>query len=311
MTDEKIKNSNELEFVVFCIENVAEKLGVGAERVYQAFTEKSDILNGYIVPEYEVLHTQSREYIIDDLLDVMKERGSGSMILYHGSFLEIAKPDLAYSRLNVDFGRGFYVTPLYEQAAKWCGKFKRRGKDGIVSRYKYDKSREDELKILKFDSYSEEWLDFILNCRSGKDSTDYDLVVGGVANDKVFNTVELFFDGLIDKTEAINRLRYEKPNLQICFRTEKALSLLRFEGVNVYDSEPYLLQKKYSRVIECFAKLQGISLDAALEFFYHSEVYQLIRDGVSDMHCMSDAYLAEELKQEYTEKMPDTREKGE
>ena len=102
------------------------------------------------------------------------------MILYHGSFLEIAEPDLVHSRPNVDFGRGFYVTPLHEQAAKWCGKFKRRGKDGV-------------------------------------------------ANDKVFNTVELFFDGLIDKTEAINRLRYEKPNLQICFRTEKALSLLHFE----------------------------------------------------------------------------------
>ena len=80
---------------------------------------------------------------------------------------------------------------------------------------------------------SEEWLDFILNCRSGKDLTDYDLVVGGVANDKVFNTVELFFDGLIDKTETISRLRYEKPNLQICFRTEKALSLLRFEGSEI------------------------------------------------------------------------------
>lgn len=64
--------------------------------------------------------------------------------------------------------------------------------------------------MLKFDSYSEEWLDFILNCRSGKDLTDYDLVVGGVANDKVFNTVELFFDGLIDQVEAINRLRYRK-----------------------------------------------------------------------------------------------------
>ncbi len=49
------------------------------------------------------------------------------MILYHGSFLEIVKPDLTHSRPNVDFGRGFYVTPLYEQAAKWCGKFKRRG----------------------------------------------------------------------------------------------------------------------------------------------------------------------------------------
>ena len=152
------------------------------------------------------------------------------MILYHGSFLEIAKPDLQHSRSNVDFGRGFYVTPLYEQAAKWCSKFKRRGKDGIISCYAYDKNRELELKTLKFNSYSEEWLDFILNCRRGKDQTEYDLVTGGVANDKVFNTVELFFDGLIDKTEAINRLRYEKPNQQFCFRTEKALSLLHFEG---------------------------------------------------------------------------------
>lgn len=68
------------------------------------------------------------------------------------------------------------------------------------------------------------------------------------------------------------------------------------------NANPILLQKKYSRVIECFAKQQGISLDAALYFFYHSEVYQLIRDGVSDMHCMSDAYLAAELEQEYSRK---------
>lgn len=73
--DGKIKNSRELEFAVFCIENVAAKLGVNAERVYRAFTEKSDILNGYIVPEYEILHTQSKEYIVDELLEVMKERG--------------------------------------------------------------------------------------------------------------------------------------------------------------------------------------------------------------------------------------------
>ena len=98
----------------------------------------------------------------------------------------------------------------------------------------------------------------------------------------------------MDKTEVINRLRYEKPNIQMCFRTEKALW-------NVMTANPILLQKKYSRVIECFARQQEISLDAALDFFYHSQVYQLIRDGVSDMHCMSDAYLAEELRQEYAE----------
>lgn len=75
MLNEKIKNSKELEFAVFCIENVAAKLGIPAEIIFQAFTEKSDILNGYIVPEYEMLHTQSREYIVEELLTVMKERG--------------------------------------------------------------------------------------------------------------------------------------------------------------------------------------------------------------------------------------------
>ncbi len=75
MEDGQIKNSGELEFAIFCIENVAVRLRVGAERVYQAFTEKSDILNGYIVQEYEVLHTQGREYIVNDLLDLMKEKG--------------------------------------------------------------------------------------------------------------------------------------------------------------------------------------------------------------------------------------------
>ena len=71
------------------------------------------------------------------------------------------------------------------------------------------------------------------------------------------------------------------------------------------NANPILLQKKYSRVIECFAKQQGLSLDAALDLFYHSQVYQLIRDGVSDMHCMSDAYLAEELELEYKERWRD------
>lgn len=69
------------------------------------------------------------------------------MILYHGSYLEIAEPDLKHSRPNVDFGLGFYTTPLHEQAEKWCGKFKRRGKDGIISCYIFDESQYDILKV--------------------------------------------------------------------------------------------------------------------------------------------------------------------
>lgn len=70
-------------------------------------------------------------------------------------------------------------------------------------------------------------------------------------------------------------------------------------GVRDYDGKSDFASKKYARVIECFAKQQGLSLDEALRLFYHSEVYQLMRDGVSDMHCMSDLYLAEELRLEY------------
>ena len=68
-------------------------------------------------------------------------------------------------------------------------------------------------------------------------------------------------------------------------------------------ANPILLQKKYSRVIAAFATRVGLSIDAALAFFYHSDVYRLVSEGVSDMHCMSDDYLAEELEVEYREKI--------
>ena len=70
-----IKNRKELEFVIFCVENTAIRLGVSAEKVYEVLTVESDILNKYIVPLYDVLHTQDKNYIIDDILEVMKERG--------------------------------------------------------------------------------------------------------------------------------------------------------------------------------------------------------------------------------------------
>ena len=70
-----IKNGRELEFAVFCIENVASFLGKDAQEVYKLLAEDSSILNSYIIPEYEMLHTQSKEYIVNDIIDVMRERG--------------------------------------------------------------------------------------------------------------------------------------------------------------------------------------------------------------------------------------------
>ena len=74
MNIEALTNDN-LEFAIFCIENVAIRLGVGAEKDFVALTEKSDILDSYILPCYDVLHTQGKDYIVDDILDVMAQRG--------------------------------------------------------------------------------------------------------------------------------------------------------------------------------------------------------------------------------------------
>jgi len=153
------------------------------------------------------------------------------MILYHGSYIEITKPDIIHSRKKVDFGAGFYTTPLREQAEKWCLKFKSAEKNAIISIYDFDESAFEAFKVLRFDSYSEEWLDFITSCRNGEDDTDFDIVMGGVANDRIFNTIELYFDNLISKSEAIGRLKYDKPNYQIALRSQMVIdSALRFEG---------------------------------------------------------------------------------
>ena len=142
--------------------------------------------------------------------------------------MPVDAPDLKHSRTKLDFGIAFYTTPLHEQALKWCNRFNKPGQDRFVSLYEFDESAFSDLKILRFDEYSEEWLDFIVRCRKGEDISDWDLVIGSVANDRVFNTVELFLDGLIDKTNAIGRLKFEKPNLQIAFRTPRSLLYLHF-----------------------------------------------------------------------------------
>ncbi len=146
------------------------------------------------------------------------------MILYHGSWARIQKPDLAFSRDTTDFGKGFYTTSMQPQAEKWALRYKRRQGSGIVSMYEADERLlRDNVSVLEFDSYSAEWLDCIIRCRQGQPAAAVDLVIGGIANDDVFNTLSLFFNGFIDRNEAIKRLRYEKPNIQYCFKTQAVI----------------------------------------------------------------------------------------
>jgi hypothetical protein len=139
------------------------------------------------------------------------------LIVYHGSYCIVDTPDVSFSRDALDFGKGFYVTEIKEQAISWTNKFKRRGKKGYLNIYELDIDKIKELYSCKeFLSYDTEWLDFILECRSGSNIyLQYDVVIGGIADDRVYNTIELFQDHLIEKDEALKRLQYYKPNNQI------------------------------------------------------------------------------------------------
>ena len=144
------------------------------------------------------------------------------MRLYHASNLSVERPDTKHSRKYLDFGRGFYLTSIYDQAVRYGQRFKRRGQPAWLNTYElYDNCAVWNVK--RFDSYDSEWLDFVAQCRDGKDVGEYDMVIGGIANDRVILTLDRYFAGEITQDEAIGLLRYEKPNIQYCIRSEKML----------------------------------------------------------------------------------------
>ena len=155
------------------------------------------------------------------------------MKLYHGSKDIVDKPLVSHGRDNLDFGKGFYTTSVQAQAENWVQRFILLGHKGYINVYDYDEAEaRTKYRYKNFPEYNEEWLDFILACRNGsKIYQDYDIIEGGIANDKVFNTVELYFQNLIDKETALSRLKYEKPNNQICFINQKVQdAVLHFES---------------------------------------------------------------------------------
>lgn len=144
------------------------------------------------------------------------------MKVYHTSTSIVDSPDTIHSRRFLDFGQGFYVTTLREQAVRYAERFLLRGKEAWLNVYEFSLNR-DNYDIKTFEHYDEFWLDFVTACRRGDYAPNYDIVIGGIANDKVFRTLDLYFADDINKQEALRRLTYEKPNNQICIRSQRVI----------------------------------------------------------------------------------------
>lgn len=144
------------------------------------------------------------------------------MIVYHGSTVEIRHPDVAHSKRNLDFGPGFYTTTFKEQAESWAlRKALRLREPAIVNVYALN-DKLDDFRKKEFTKNNRDWVEFVCACRRGGEVfKQYDLVKGGVANDKVYVVVDMYYRGIWDMERTLSELRFYEHSDQICLLSQE------------------------------------------------------------------------------------------
>lgn len=155
------------------------------------------------------------------------------MIVYHGSTIEIVSPDNQHSFRHLDFGQGFYVTEVLIQAERWAKRKADliRQNYAIINEYEMlDNWQNFNVKIFNDDN-TEEWLDFVANCRNGNDLyKNFDLISGKVADDKVYRVVNMYLKGIFDKERALKELKVYENYQQIALISQQSINeLLTFK----------------------------------------------------------------------------------
>ena len=154
------------------------------------------------------------------------------MIVYHGSCEVVSSPDIQHSYRNLDFGKGFYVTSILEQAERWARrKAVLLGGQAIVNQYQMN----EDTSVFSVKTFADdlvEWIDFVCACRDGDLLYQkYDIIIGKVANDKVFRVVDMYNSGIWDKEKAVAEIRAYPNYDQIAFISQRAIdTLLHYEN---------------------------------------------------------------------------------
>ena len=142
-------------------------------------------------------------------------------IVYHGSYCKVEHPEIKEGKYSKDFGVGFYCTILEEQAIKWAKKYD----TPMINKYEYNE--DSKLKIKEYTLMTEEWLDFIISCRSGK-KHDFDIVIGAMADDQVYNYITDLMAGNITRAAFWELAKFRHPTHQIALCTDNALKCIKF-----------------------------------------------------------------------------------
>ena len=181
-----------------------------------------------IMLQHEYLHQVDFEEVMEYVETVIQD-DYHKLIVFHGTIARFEKVELKKSHNRRDFGMGFYTTILESQAKEWAYRLSLRGSVEEYFVYQYSFEEDSSLNIKRFDGLDTDWLEFIKQNRSqGGLQHKYDVVIGPVADDNTMETVQLYMSGILNTSEAVERLRYNQVNNQISFHTERALEYLKF-----------------------------------------------------------------------------------
>ena len=208
------------------------------------------------------------------------------MRVFHGSYTEIDKIDLAKCQANKDFGRGFYVTKLRKQAETWADIIGGiHDKPGVVTEFKFHERAfvDDTYKTLRFTGYNEEWVDFVIlnrNRETPEQKHDYDIVEGPIADDRVSRRIDDYLDGIISKLDFLDELKHNEDNHQICFCTLKSLQML--EKIDTKPSR--FITDITELVIQSLMAKLSVDEEKAADIFYDSNAFLELSDKSSRLY---------------------------
>jgi hypothetical protein len=198
--------------------------------------------------------------------------------------MEIDKIDLSKCEPYRDFGRGFYVTGIREQASYWAERKGRIAKTkGYVTEFKFVETAFEywKFKVLRFDDYSEEWLDFVVMNRNRDlpvPAHDYDIVEGPVADDDVIRRIRFYLEGAVSKEAFLEELKFFKRTHQICFCTHSSLQALEL-----------IRKKKFTGIIDdditqSLVSDYNLSEKQAIDAYFESQTYRMLIDESTGLY---------------------------
>jgi len=208
------------------------------------------------------------------------------MKVYHGSDIFIETVDLSKSKPSRDFGQGFYITKILDQAQRMAQRIADWNKTApVITEFDFDDFafEDNKYKVLRFDGYNEEWLDFVITNRanrSSKPNHDYDIIEGPVADDAISIRIDIYLQGEISKEDFLEELKFKKHTHQICFCTEKSLQML--------ERQNYKAERRIYSIDDLVIQQLMIDYDfsdtKASDLYFNSKTYALLIDESTELY---------------------------